>query len=136
MSLFTQLIPSFSRPALFRRQTETPLESREPGIRPVYHVTETEDAWGLTVHLPGVAKDGVSITESDGVLTIRGERTWKRPAGWTELYRESIDAPFELTFDHDHAVDVDKIVAELTDGILRVSLPKAEARKPRRIAVK
>jgi HSP20 family molecular chaperone IbpA len=87
------------------------------------------------VQLPGVAKDGLSVTDEDGVLTIRGERAWKRPAGWTLLYRESNDRPFELSLRHDQAIDVDKIHAELIDGVLRASLPKAEARKPRKIAV-
>ncbi len=135
MSLFTQFIPSFARPAASRDNAGVSAENREPGVRPVYQLKETDDAWGLTVHLPGVAKDGVAITEDDGVLTIRGDRAWKRPAEWTELYRESRDVPFELSLAHEHAIDADKIVAELADGVLRVSLPKAEARKPRRIAV-
>lgn len=136
MSLFTQLIPAFQRPSSLRRDGETAEQNREPGVRPAYEIKETDDAWGLTVQLPGVAKGGVTITESDGVLTILGERAWKRPEGWIPLYRESADAPFELTLSHEHAIDVDKIVAELADGVLRVSLPKAEERKPRRIAVK
>ena len=69
------------------------------------------------------------------MVTIRGRRGWKVPAGWTALYRESADAPYELALTHDNTVDVEKIHAELKDGVLRVSLPKAEAVKPRKIAV-
>ena len=133
MSFIQSLIPSLSRtPAA---ATETSTGASVPAVRPVYAVTETPEAWGLTVELPGVAKAGLTITDEDGVLRIRGERTWKQPSEWTLLYRESVERPFELALEHDGAVDADKIVAQLNDGVLRVSLPKAEARKPRKIAV-
>jgi HSP20 family molecular chaperone IbpA len=43
--------------------------------------------------------------------------------------------PFELVLEHDNAINVDQIHAELKDGVLRVALPKQEALKPRKIAV-
>jgi HSP20 family protein len=132
MSLLNTLIPAFNRPAVAQSSREA---SNVPGVQPIYNIDETSEAYALTVQLPGVAKAGLSITEEDGVLTIRGERAWKQPAGWTSLYRETSDRPFELSLRHDHAIDVEKIHAELTDGVLRASLPKAEARKPRKIAV-
>jgi HSP20 family molecular chaperone IbpA len=104
-------------------------------VKPLYEIKENADAWGLTVHLPGVAKDGLEITAEEGQLRIVGRRAWKQPKDWTVLYRESADLPYELTLAHDNAIDVDKTVAELRDGILRVSLPKTEAVKPRKIAV-
>jgi HSP20 family protein len=132
MSLFSSLVPSYSRaPA----KSGDGARGAAPGVRPLYEVKETPEAFGVTVQLPGVAKDGLSITAEEGLLTIRGERAWKRPSGWTSLYRESVDAPFELVLEHDNAVDVDNIHAELRDGVLRVSLPKTESRKPRKIAV-
>lgn len=133
MSLLTSLIPSFNRTSA---QADGVRESSgAPGVLPVYQVTESAEGYGLTVQLPGVAKEGLSITDEDGLLTIRGERAWKQPAGWTSLYRESSDRPFELSLRHDQGIDVEKIHAELADGVLRASLPKAEARKPRKIAV-
>jgi HSP20 family protein len=136
MSLLNSLIPTFGRsstePAL---DTSRGNATAAVGVRPVYDVVESAEGYGLTVQLPGVAKAGLSITDEDGVLTIRGERAWKQPAGWTALYRESTDRPFELSLRHDNAIEVEKIHAELVDGVLRASLPKAEARKPRKIAV-
>jgi len=131
MSLLTSLIPTLTRTPARNDETNT----ATPSVKPPYEVKETGDAYGLTVQLPGVAKDGLSVTAEDGVLTIRGERGWKRPVGWTSLYRESTDLPFELVLQHDNAIDEDKILAELRDGVLRVSLPKTEARKPRKITV-
>ena len=104
-------------------------------MKPVYEVTATDDAYGLTVSLPGVAKDGLEITAEEGQIRIVGRRAWKQPEGWTALHRETVDAPFELVLGHENAIDTEKVSAELRDGLLRVSLPKPEAAKPRKIAV-
>ena len=111
--------------------------SRElgPTAKPLYEVKETDEAYGVTVFLPGVSKDSLDITAEAGEFRIVGRRSWKQPEGWTAIYRESSDLPYELTLAHDNAIDADNIAAELRDGVLRVSLPKAEALKPRRITV-
>ncbi len=135
MSLLNSLIPAFARPAA-ETSAEAARESGvAAGVRPVYAVKETAEGYTLTVQLPGVAKAGLSITDEDGALTIRGERAWKQPTGWTALYRETGDRGFELSLQHDQSIDVEKIHAELADGVLSATLPKAEARKPRKIAV-
>lgn len=133
MSLFTSLIPAMARAPVPRH----PRAGAElgPTVKPAYEVKESDDAFGVTVQLPGVAKDGLELTAEEGVFRIVGRRGWKQPEGWTALYRESMDAPFELALEHDNAIDVEKIHAELTDGVLRVALPKVEAIKPRKIAV-
>jgi HSP20 family protein len=133
MTLLNTLIPSFTRtPA---RRDDGGSSELGQTVKPVYDVKETPEAWGLTVYLPGVAKDGLEITAEEGQLRIVGRRVWKQPEGWTCLYRETPDAPYELVLSHENAVDADKIAAELRDGVLRVSLPKHEAIKPRRINV-
>lgn len=131
MSLLTSIIPSLNRSVAQSDETKP----TTPAVKPLYEVKETNEAFGLTVQLPGVSKEGLSITAEEDTLTIRGERGWKRPTGWTSLYRESSDLAYELMLQHDNAVDLDKIHAELRDGVLRLSLPKTEARKPRKIAV-
>ncbi len=133
MSLLNTLIPSLSRtPATRTAQTTT---EPAPTVKPIHEIAETADAFGVTVHLPGVNKDGLEITAEDGQVRIVGRRGWKQPEGWTALHRETADAAFELVLTHDNVVDADKIVAELREGVLRVSLPKHEAIKPRKIAV-
>lgn len=133
MALMNSLIPSLGR-ALSRRENGSSQELG-PTVKPLYEIKETDDAYGLTVYLPGVAKDGLDITAEAGELRIVGRRAWKQPEAWTALYRESSAAPFELVLAHDNALDADRIAAELRDGVLRVSLPKAEALKPRKITV-
>ena len=133
MSLFNNLIPSLTRePAPAGAEAGS---TSTAAIKPVYGVQETAEAYQLTVQLPGVAKDGLELTaDSDGVrLTAR--RTWAQPAGWTALHRETPDARYELVLAHDNAIDAGRILAELRDGVLLVTLPKHEALKPRKIAV-
>lgn len=136
--LFNQIVPRLSR-SVRRSECEPAAESEgrapEYTVKPAYDLKEAAEAWALVVHLPGVAKEGLELTAEEDRLRIVGRRAWQRPAEWTSLYRESVDAPFELVLEHEHAVDVDKIHAELKDGVLRLSLPKTEAIKPRKIAV-
>ncbi len=102
---------------------------------PRHEVTETADAFGLVVQLPGVAKDGLEISVDHEQVRIVGRRAWRKPESWTTLHCEIAEADYELTLAHERAVDADKVHAELRDGVLRVSLPKTEALKPRKIAV-
>jgi HSP20 family molecular chaperone IbpA len=133
MSLFNSIIPSFANvPARRGNGVEHDLG---PAVKPYYEIQEKPEAYALTVHLPGVAKDGLEITADANTLTVMGRRAWKQPEGWTALFHESTDVPFELVLEHDNVLDADKIHAELKDGVLRASLPKAEAIKPRKIAV-
>jgi HSP20 family molecular chaperone IbpA len=136
MSILNQIVPRLSR-SLARPQTGGEVSATQPEftVKPAYEVTENKEAWGLTAHLPGVTKEGLELTAEEGRVTIRGRRVWAKPEGWTAVYRESVDAPYELVLEHDNTVDAEKIHAELKDGVLRVSLPKAEAVKPRKITV-
>ena len=133
MSLLNTLTPSLSRSPASRDEKRPADLART--VKPLYEIKETPEAFGATVYLPGVAKDGLEITAEEGQIRIIGRRAWKQPEGWTALHRESVDAPFELVLAHDNAIDTEKIAAELRNGVLRISLPKHEAIKPRRIAV-
>jgi len=133
MSLFQTLVPALGRVARPAGQGEA--KEAAPAVKPHYEVRETGEAYGLVVQLPGVAREGLELSAEEGLLIISGRRDWKAPAAWSALYRESSGANFELSLRHDNAIDVDNIQAELRDGVLRVSLPKAESLKPRKIAV-
>lgn len=130
MSLINTLLSSRNR-----TEPESGATATAPTLTPRYEIKENADAFGLEVWLPGVAKDGLELTIHEGELTIVGRRTWKKPEAWTQLYRETPLADFSLTLAHDNTFDAEKVHAELRDGVLRVTLPKAEAIKPRKIAV-
>lgn len=132
MSLLNTLIPSLARTPAAAAGRPADLAN---SIKPVYEISETADAFGVTVQLPGVAKDNLDIMVEESEVRIVGRRSWKQPEGWTALHRETADAPYELVLAHENAIDTEKIVAELRDGVLRVSLPKHEAIKPRKITV-
>lgn len=137
MSLISSLIPAFANTPAPRPGT-APAGSGaqpEPTVSPRHEITETPEAYGLTVELPGVAKDGLDLSIDHEQIRVVGRRAWRKPEGWTVLHRESRDAAFELVLDHGRAIDAEKVRAELRDGVLRVSLPKAEALKPRKISV-
>lgn len=131
MALFNQLIPFRSyRPARANGKDDDTVY-----VTPAHEVKEANDAYGLEVFLPGVARDAVEIGIDQGALVVTARRHWKAPDGWTEVFRETSDADYRLNLDLNEAVDVDKINAVLEDGVLQVTLPKAEALKPRKIAV-
>jgi HSP20 family molecular chaperone IbpA len=133
MSLFNTLFPSLNRTPSETQANEA--TATAPTVKPLYEIKENDDAYGLTVYVPGAAKENLEITAEEGQFRIFAPRAWKQPQGWTALYRESTDAAYELVLAHDNLIDADKVVAELKDGVLRISLPKHEAAKPRKIAV-
>ena len=132
MSLLNSIIPSRHRASA---SCESPSTNVGATRKPSYRVNETDEAYRLTVNLPGVAKDGLEITSDADELRIVGTRAWKQPEGWTTLHRETSGATYELVLTHDNALNNDKITAELREGVLNVTLPKAEAIKPRKITV-
>jgi len=83
--------------------------------------------------MPGVAKDGLDISLEENMLTITG----RRPPGLSAslLYRESEPADYRRVFELDPSIETGKISAQMEQGILSLTLPKAEKVKPRRIAV-
>jgi HSP20 family molecular chaperone IbpA len=137
MSLISSLIPSLgAAPAIQPPAKDaTPATDLGPTVTPRYQLNETAEAYGLTVELPGVAKDGLELTIDHEQIHVVGRRAARQPEAWTALHRETRDARFELALEHGRAVDPETIRAELRDGQLRVALPKAGALKPRKIAV-
>lgn len=133
MTLFNSLLPSLGGAPVAQPETKSP--DLAYSVKPVFQITENDDAYGVVVELPGVAKDALEVTAEENQLRVVGRRAWKQPEGWTALHRESVDAPYELVLAHDNAIDVAKVSAELRDGLLRLTLPKHEAIKPRKIAV-
>ena len=136
MSLISSLIPSFGSPAVKNGDgSQSGATDLGHTVTPRYQVAETPEAYGLTVELPGVAKDDLELSVDHEQIRVVGRRTWRRPEAWTALHRETRETAFELVLEHGRVIDAEKVHAELRDGLLRVSLPKAEAVKPRKIAV-
>jgi HSP20 family protein len=125
MSFLNTLLPSSNGSCAEARETR----------RPPYEITETADGYEVSVALPGVAKEGLEITDEAGELRITGKPAKGLQEGRVALYRETSDASFELVLAHGDTIDPEKIQADLADGVLRLRLSKAESAKPRKIAV-
>lgn len=103
--------------------------------RPQYDVSENEDAFNVRVSLPGVSRDGVDISLEDDTLTVVGTRTSGVPEGWRPLRRELENGDYRLSLRLNVPVNESKIKAHVVDGVLDLSLPKADEVKPRKIKV-
>jgi len=106
------------------------------GWNPKVDVAELEDRYEVQAEVPGLTKEDVTVTLKDGVLTIEGE---KKQSGETSEngYRRSerVYGKFSRSFNLGDRVSADKISAAYKDGVLTVTLPKAEEVKPKAIEV-
>ena len=103
-------------------------------LTPLANILETKDGYVLEAEMPGVNKDGLEVTVDNGELTIFGRRAAVEVRG-REVYRESRVLDYRRSFELDPSIDTTKIVAKIDQGVLTLQLPKAEAVKPRKIAV-
>lgn len=114
----------------------------EPGLLngtwiPAVDVAEGDDAYTVKMELPGVNKDDVKITLESNVLTIRGEKKAESAVNEKNFHRtERSYGSFQRSFTLPTSVKNERIDAVYKDGILTVSLPKAEEAKPKQIEVK
>ena len=103
-------------------------------LTPLANILETKDAYVLEAELPGVTKDGLEVSVENGQLTIVGHRATAAPHERT-VYLESRGLDYRRTFELDPAINAAGISAKLDQGVLTLTLPKAESVKPRKIAV-
>ena len=103
-------------------------------LTPLANILETADGYVLEAEMPGVTKDGLEITVENGELVILGRRNAYESPG-TQLYGESRHVDFRRAFEIDPSIDATRISAKMDQGVLTLTLPKAEAVKPRKIVV-
>jgi HSP20 family protein len=100
-------------------------------------IEEQPDRYTLHLELPGLKLEDIKITIEDNTLSIRGEKTRTEERKNATYHRlERVYGTFERTFSLTHAVKSDKIEATYRDGVLEVSVPKAEEAKAREIPIK
>jgi HSP20 family protein len=106
------------------------------GWFPAVDVYEDKDSLQVRAELPGMKKEDIEISLHEGFLTLSGERKGQEKQDGTETYRsERWFGRFHRTISLPCSVEADKIKATYTDGVLTVSLPKAEEAKPKQIPI-
>jgi HSP20 family molecular chaperone IbpA len=96
-----------------------------------------EDATGITLlaDMPGVPRDQLALRIEDDQLIIEGALTMPAPADMEASYAEMQRPRYRRTFTLSRELDTGRIGAELTQGVLKLRIPKAESAQPRRIAI-
>jgi HSP20 family protein len=104
---------------------------------PPVDLYETDEAFVLTAELPGFSAEDLQIEFHDHRLTLRGTRQRETEAKEAHYHRlERAYGRFERAFWLPTSVDAEKIHASFKDGVLELRLPKSEAAKPKRIAIR
>lgn len=106
-------------------------------FQPQVDMQENDEAFLLSVDLPGMRQEDVKIDLDGRVLTISGERKREDHSNNNGVTRvERSYGKFARSFSLPETIDIEKIEANLEDGVLRLALPKSEQVKPRTIEVK
>jgi HSP20 family protein len=123
----------------------TPSGIFDRAVSPPIDVTEHDDAYTVSVDLPGVKESDIDLTVANNVLTLRGEKHgYRRPDqeenGQTgrkrTVYRnETWSGTFQRTVSFERPVDSEAVTAHLTDGVLKIQIPVRNEARTRKITV-
>ncbi|MEW6218190.1 MAG: Hsp20/alpha crystallin family protein [Thermodesulfobacteriota bacterium] len=106
------------------------------GVFPALTVSEDRDALYVRAEMPGIKAEDVEISLEDGTLLLKGERRPIQPEGNVSYHRRELEyGRFSRAITLPSKIRMDKVKATTRDGILTITLPKAEEAKPRRITV-
>lgn len=124
---------------LFNTVFDTPALGNGGALRrwmPAMDLVETDDRFVLRADLPGLTEDDVKVEFEDGTLTVSGERKSEHESKGEGYVRvERAFGSFSRSLTLPQGVDPEAVTASFERGVLEVSIPKPEARKPRRIEI-
>ncbi len=107
-----------------------------PRTFPPINVYDRGEELTVVVELPGMDKDDVTITYVEGTLVIAGRRELPEDVAKMKLLRhERPRGRFEKAFEIPYKIDAERIAAAFKNGVMQISLPKAEEAKPKQISV-
>lgn len=110
--------------------------SRSLFVKPSYQSNRVDDEWQISVSMPGVKREHLSVSLEKDELTLVGRRSDAVPEGWRPLYEARVRADYRLRLQLNFDADPEGITAQLEDGVLTLRVPENEAAKPRKIEVK
>jgi len=119
-----------------RRSPVTEEEMVQGAWIPPVDIYETGDSIVIKAELPGISKEDITLEVKDNTLAIRGEKKFEKDVKEENYHRvERSYGAFQRAFSLPSTVQQDKVKAKFRDGILEVTLPKAEEAKPKQIKV-
>jgi HSP20 family protein len=110
--------------------------ARTAGAWPRVNVYDQASSLLIKAEVPGMTEKDLSLTLSDGSLTITGERKLDAKEGYSVHRQERAAAKFSRSFTLPYKVDAEKTSAVVKDGVLTISLAKTPESQPRQIAVR
>ena len=121
-----------------KHEVMSPAEQTTPGLvfTPSVDIFENERELTLLADLPGVTSENLTIDLRENTLTLTGEVEPFERANEEDVLIEYEIGKYYRQFSLSNVIDQSKIDAKLTDGVLRLSLPKVEEAKPRKIEVR
>ena len=125
--------------AVPRTETNTGAAERTRTRRvhtPATDIYETDQGLVLLIDLPGVVPEAIDVALEQHVLTVRAHTEDRPPPGYSLVYQEYEPGDFERSFTLSDRVDAGRIEARMTDGVLRLLVPKPKAAEARRIQVR
>jgi HSP20 family protein len=105
-------------------------------FRPRVDICETDDGLMLLADMPGAKPDGLTITLDRRALNVHAAIEDHAPEGYSPIYQEYQVGDFECDFTLSGDFDAERIEATLTNGVLRLSVPRAEQAEARTIKIK
>ena len=117
------------------QQADVELAQDKPVFTPATDIYETKDDIEVIADMPGVTEKNINITLENDVLTITGSQTEKHPEAHELLHCGYGNGIFRRSFTLTEKINRDAIKAVIKNGVLKISLPKAEETKPKQIAV-
>lgn len=106
------------------------------GVFPALNMWEENDAIIVEAEVPGVRGEDLDISLEGNTLILRGERKPDTPDNVSYHRRERMSGRFSKSVSLPFEIDADQVRAEYVNGVLKLTLPKAEHAKPRTITVK
>jgi HSP20 family protein len=123
--------------ALFGRLSEALPGGFGAGVFPLINVSEDRDSLYVRAELPGIKADEIEISATGNSLSIAGERKVAAENEVGSYHRREREAGvFRRTIQLPNDIESDKVEARYANGILTVTLPRAEVSKPKQITVK
>jgi HSP20 family protein len=121
---------------LFETYGDRPIARAGAGVFPAVNITEDADAYYVSAELPGVNSADLDLSVTANQLTLAGERKISEEAADARYHRREREAGrFSRAIALPGDIDPDNVKAGMVDGVLTVTIAKAEKAKPRQIAV-